>query len=204
MDEDKDLNLEDQNLEDQDLEGDDDNKNLDEDNKEDEKEDFYNPFDKGEDKKDDKEDEEKDDKEDEDNNKKVDIEKEDDSETKREVERLKVKDEITDELDDFLDDNKNEVFRSHRKELRNLAVEAKMRGIPKPIEFATRNVLSPREWMELGKKQADRAKSAIESGDLGDYTPSRPDTDSSGLSPVENLSDKELAEVMAKAERGQL
>jgi len=166
------------------------------------KETFYNPFDKngseGEDKN-------KDDKgEDDGADKKKEVIPPVNNNNNSDIELLKAKDAVNEELDDFFDNEENDIFKSHRKEIKQIAVEAKMKGYNNPIDFATRNVLSPKEWIEFGKQQSNKAHEAIEEGDLGNYDSGRKNVDPSGLAPADTKTDAEIAEIMAKAERGQL
>ena len=71
----------------------------------------------------------------------------------------------------------NPLFADYADELADIASKAIQKGHSKPVEFAIRNLKSPQEWIELGKKSGEssavnvlRTKvggSSVSSGDKG-------------------------------------
>ena len=71
----------------------------------------------------------------------------------------------------------NPLFADYADELAEIASKAIQRGHSKPVEFAIRNLKSPQEWIELGKKSGESSAvnvlktrvggSSVSSGDKG-------------------------------------
>jgi len=55
----------------------------------------------------------------------------------------------------------NPMFEDYANELADIASQAIQRGHSKPVEFAIRNLKSPTEWIEIGKRSGEKSATDV-------------------------------------------